>query len=103
MMKEQNPINAGLSTHLFWDVNKDNLDMDKDMSLIIRRVLEYGLWNDWEIIHARYGIDLITEITAGFREIEPKAANFIAKLSGLPLDRFRCYTTRQSTNRHWNF
>lgn len=31
------------SSYLFWDVDKDSLDMDEHASYIIKRVLEYGL------------------------------------------------------------
>lgn len=36
------------STYLFWDVNKDDLDMEKHSQYIIKRVLEYGMLQDWE-------------------------------------------------------
>ena len=38
------------STYLFWDVNKDDLDMEKHSQYIIKRVLEYGMLQDWNIV-----------------------------------------------------
>jgi len=96
-------IESDLSPHLFWDVNKKSLDWGKNASFIIKRVLEYGLWSDWKIIDAHYGIEFIAEKAKHFRELEPKALNFIATLSHVPLTAFRCYTTIQSKNPHWNF
>ncbi|MBA3985473.1 MAG: hypothetical protein H0X63_02615 [Flavobacteriales bacterium] len=96
-------INPGLSPHLFWDVDRVNLDMEKNASFIIKRVLEYGLWNDWKIIQQNYGIANIAQTALKFRELEPKSLHFIAVLSGMPLNKFRCYTTIQSKNPHWNF
>jgi hypothetical protein len=102
-MKTGEIVKAGLSPHLFWDVNSDTLDWEKSAPIIIKRVLEYGLWEDWKIIYKKYGIKLITEKAMLFRELEPKALNFIAVISNIPLKAFRCYTTTQSKNPHWNF
>ena len=38
------------STYLFWDVNKDDLDMEKHSQYIIKRVLEYGMLQDCKTI-----------------------------------------------------
>lgn len=102
-IKKRNPIEIGLSGHLFWDVDSSGLEMMKNASLIIKRVLEYGLLEDWKIIHEYYGLEFIAHTTTGFRELEPRATHFIAHLSGIPLTQFRCYTTEQSKNPHWNF
>ena len=44
------------STYLFWDVNKDDLDMEKHSQYIIKRVLEYGMLQDWNIVKQYYGL-----------------------------------------------
>jgi hypothetical protein len=102
-MKSVEIASAGFSQHLFWDVDKDALEWEKSAPFIIKRVLEYGLWEDWKIIHKHYGIKLIAEKSMDFRELEPKALNFISTLSNIPTKAFRCYTTIQSKNPHWNF
>ncbi|MBS1652586.1 MAG: hypothetical protein JSU07_11320 [Bacteroidetes bacterium] len=102
-MQHNNPIKAGLSPHLFWDVNKETLDWSKQAALIIKRVLEYGLWNDWKIICKQYSVLFIAEQTMNFRDIEPKALHFIANVSETSLKQYRCYTTTRLTNQHWNF
>lgn len=96
-------IDPKLSPHLFWDVDRSSLEMKKNTSFIIKRVLEYGLWNDWKIIQQYYGIAKIAQAAIKFRELEPKSLHFIATLSEIPLNKFRCYTTAQSKNPHWNF
>ena len=57
------------STYLFWDVNKDDLDMEKHSQYIIKRVLEYGMLQDWNIVKQYYGLGSIVEIAKGFREL----------------------------------
>ena len=60
-------------------------------------VLEYGLLSDWLLIMDYYGLDQITDSSKAFRELEPKALAFIASLSNLPKETFRCYTSKYLT------
>ena len=64
------------SAHLFWDVRKEDVDFDEHAQYIIKRVLEYGLLEDWNLIRQYYG---------------------------LPKEQFRCYIWKQSNIQHWNF
>ena len=91
------------SKHLFWDVNRDNLDLETNKVYIIKQVIEYGLIEDWLYIHRYYGINNIAEVTQTFRDLEPKALSFISFLSKTPLNKFKCYTWKQSAPPHWNF
>ncbi len=89
-----------LSKHLFWEYDRSKLSFD-NAPLVIHRVLEYGMLEDWKIIQKKYGIPKIAEIAKGFRSLEPKAATFIASLSNEPIETFRCYNIKQSKIQHW--
>ena len=102
-MKAGDTFISKLSPHLFWDVKAGELDMERNKPFIIKRVLEYGLWNDWLLIKEKYGLQTISIEAQRFRELDPKALAFISQLSEVPKEKFRCYTTRQLTNPHWNF
>lgn len=39
----QNKYIAQFSKHLFWDVKREDIDMEKHSRYIIKRVLEYGI------------------------------------------------------------
>lgn len=91
------------SKHLFWDVNRENIDLERDRAYIIKQILEYGLIEDWVYIHSYYGINQISEVTQTFRDLDPKALSFISFLSNTPLNKFKCYTWKQSVPPHWNF
>jgi hypothetical protein len=92
-----------LSPHLFWDVDRNKLDPNAGSRFIIKKVLEYGLWEDWLLIKHFYGLETITEVVKNLRELDPKTLSFIASISQIPREEFRCYTTRQLTPLHWNF
>lgn len=86
---------SDFSSHLFWDINSDELDLDANRSFIIKRALEYGLMQDWNLVSRYYGLTAIVEMAKTFRSLEPKTFSFILTLSGLPKEVFRCSTTKQ--------
>jgi len=94
---------SSFSSHLFWDTDKNNLELEKHKAYIIKQVLEYGLMDDWKILKRIYGLKTITETAKNFRELDKKALSFIAAVSNEPIDSFRCYTYQQSIPEHWNF
>lgn len=91
------------SPHLFWDIDRSELDMEKHAAYIVQRVLEYGLLIDWKIIQRYYGIRRIGEIAATLRCLEPKALAFISAKSKIPKEQFRCYILKQSGQQPWEY
>jgi len=91
------------SKHLFWDAKKSEIDFEKNKSNVIWQVLEYGKLKDWKLIQNHYGIQEIAKTAMTFRALEPKALNFISFLSGIPKEKFRCYTYQQLLPPHWYF
>jgi len=100
---EKDKILSKLSKHLFWDVNRDTLDIDNNKSTIIKQVLEYGLIEDWALIYNYYGIAQIAKVAVCFRELDKKALSFVSFISKIPIEKFRCYNYQQSIPQHWNF
>ena len=92
-----------LSLHIFWDVDVNKLDCDRDRQFIIHRVVEYGLLSDWKMIKKYYGVSLIAKEAVTFKNLDKKSVAFISLLSNIPREKFLCYTTEQSTPKHWNF
>ncbi|MFT7034618.1 MAG: hypothetical protein ACJA2S_003135 [Cyclobacteriaceae bacterium] len=91
------------SSHLFWDTDKNKLDMVKSKRYIVQQVLEYGQIKDWVIIENYYGVDQIASVATQLPSLEPKALSFISSISSIPIDSFRCYTLQQSRPTHWHF
>jgi len=94
-------ITSDFSAHLFWDIDANKLDWEKNKAQIIQRVLEYGLLSDWKLIQNKYGISQIGEVCKSIRSLDRKSLVFIATLADIPLNSFRCYTTTPLTNSHW--
>ncbi len=94
---------CNLSSHLFWDVDVRSLDPDKHFPFITQRVLEYGLLSDWTKLYKHFGLKKITETVKNLKTLDKKSLHFIAMLSGLSLNEFKCYITKPSIPPHWNF
>ena len=101
-MKKSLNIND-FSSYLFWDIDGSTLDSNAHAAYIIKRVLEYGQLSDWKLIRDYYSIPFIAKEAKAFRELDERALFYIATISHTPIEQFRCYTTQQSTPRHWNF
>ena len=98
-----NIIISDFSPHLYWDTDREKLDLKRDDAYIIKQVLEYGKLKDWYLIKAYYGIPHIAKLATKFRSLDNKTLSFIATLSDIPVKEFRCYTYQQSAPPHWNF
>ena len=82
---------------------KEDIDIDRHSKYIIKRVLEYGVWNDWMVLRIYYGLPRIVEEVKKMRDLEPRALAYIASISNTPKEEFRCYTYQHSIPQHWNF
>lgn len=92
-----------LSPHLFWDVDINKLSFNINREFIIKRILEYGLLTDWMQLNRHLEIDEIADIVSGIKDLDNKSLSFIAAISKIPIEKFLCYTTQQSTTPHWNY
>lgn len=101
--KVENISVADFSKHMFWDVNKAEIDLMRDRHYVVRQVFSCGLMNDWRLICRLYGIPEIGEIAKQIRDLDPKSHAFIALIAKIREEDFLCYTTKQSTPQHWNF
>jgi len=91
------------SQHLFWDVNRQDIDLEKNAPYVVQRVLEYGLLPDWQLLRSYYGIERIAQIAMKLRSLEPKALSFISTLSHTDKTQYRCYILKQSNQQPWNY
>ena len=91
------------SPHLFWDVEREKIDFNKNKKWLIHRVLEYGLLKDWVLISEYYGIKEIAQTAINFKDLDKKSISFISVLSEIPKEKFLCYNTRQLNPEYLNF
>ncbi len=103
-MTKNNKIDINqFSPHLFWDVDINEVDIEKNKKWFIEKVLEYGFLNDWLLIKNLYGLKTIGEISVGLRTMSKKTLSFVSLLTSIPKENFRCYTSTQSTQNFWAY
>lgn len=102
-MNNSKKIINQFSKHLFWDIDPDNLVITDDQDFIVKRVLEYGILNDWVLLNQQYGLEGIISSAVQLRELDDISLNFISTLSGIPPEKFRCYTWKSFQKPHWNY
>ena len=83
----------GLSGHLFWDVDRSGIDPERHAAWLVKRVLEYGRWRDWQILVAHYGKPKLAELARGLRSLDPRSFAFCCAWFRLQPSDFRCSTT----------
>lgn len=85
-----------LSDHLFWDVDRESIDPERHAPWLVKRVLEYGRWRDWQVLVACFGKPRLAEIATSLRSLDPKALAFCEAWFQLPHSSFRCSVSMPS-------
>lgn len=91
-----------LSSHLFWDVDMQQADLDKYPAFFIQRVLEWGTMDDWRLIRDYFGIPKIADYCKTLRTLDPVSLSFICTVSHTNKEDYRCWKYRQSFPTLWN-
>jgi hypothetical protein len=93
---------GSLSSHLFWDVDIALLEEEKSKRLIIERVFALGNSQEIMLVVKYYGKPTILNVLKKLNYIDLKTLNFISKLFNVPVNKFKCYTRKQSIPQHWD-
>jgi len=73
------------------------LSWEKNAAFLVERILDYGMISDWWLLRKNLSLEEITEIAVNLRNPDLRSLHFIAAISNVPLEKFRCYTIQQST------
>ncbi len=80
-------VSEVLSKSLFWDVDPEKLDWDKNKQLIIERTLQRGLTKEVESIFSIYMVSQIREAILKSKTLDKKTANYFSIKFNIPLSR----------------
>ncbi len=97
------PEIAKFTPSLFWDVDRESLDLQKSKAFIINRVLGRGQMSDWILLKAYYTVEGIIETAKKLRTLDPRTLAFVACLGHEKRESFRCCTYTRSTPIPWVF
>lgn len=82
---------------IFWDINFDNLDVDKRANFVIERVFDRGDVEDIRTCRRYYGDIKVTKVLMNAKFLSEHTLQFVSTLFDLPISEFRCYKQRQLT------
>lgn len=81
-----------LKKALFWDVDYDKIDFEKNAGFVISRVIMRGTWNEWLEIQQFYGKKRIMAEMLEIRYLDKYSLNFCSFYFNIPVEQFRWYT-----------
>lgn len=89
----------------FWDVDFDQVDLEKNSSGIIGRILEYGDSKAVDWLKKNFGKEEVADVLFRFRFVSPKSANFWAVIYDLPREKILCLQKPylKTQRRHWPY
>jgi hypothetical protein len=85
---------------LFWDIDQKQFSEDKNRTLIIERVLNYGNISEWIEIVKYYGLPVIRQEVKKAGDLDPKTMAFIETYLHIPKSRLKCYTRKLLMHLH---
>lgn len=74
----------------FWDVEFQELEIEKHAFLIIKRVLDRGTLVDVQWLIKTYGKDEVKKVVLGTKDLARPTANFWADMLGLDKSKVPC-------------
>ncbi len=92
-----------LSKRVFWDIDFEKLDYEKDKQFIIDKVMNYGLWEDFTALMRFYGKNVVKEEVVKVAFFKKDVLNFLCFYLKLKPKDFECYNLRQLQEKHWNY
>ena len=84
-----------LRRELFWDVNYDSIVWDDKFRFVIVRVFERGDVDDIRQVRRYYGDELVKQALLQAKYIPEHRLHLAAAVINEPIEKFRCYISRQ--------
>ena len=102
--KEKIKPNMQIPKKLLWDVDWNNFDLQKNKKMVVQRVIEYGLPEDYNTIFQLYGgvsgVRKIIKEISHFRY--PQDISFVCMAFNLKKENLKWYKRQQLREKHMN-
>ena len=102
--KEKAQLSYSIPKRLLWDVDWNNFDMQKNKKMVVQRVIEYGLPEDYYAMFKLYGgvsgVRKIIKEIPHFRY--PRDISFVCMTFNLKKEDLECYKRKQLREERMN-
>lgn len=92
-----------LSPHIFWDVDVQSIDVEKNGVFVLQRVLQYGILKDWLLLKSIMGVDNIKAFAVQLPTLDDVSISFLSNLYKIDKSEFKCYKNKQSNQNYWSY
>ena len=92
-----------LSPHIFWDVDVQSIDMEKNGVFVLQRVLQYGILKDWLLLKSIMGVENIKALAVQLPTLDDVSISFLSNLYKIDKSEFKCYKNKQSNQNYWSY
>jgi hypothetical protein len=86
---------------VLWDVEVEDFDVEQHAGFLVRRVLEYGTWDEWRLLIKRLGFSRVGSIARDLPRLDPRALAFCSVVFRIPRETFAAFTAKQSPPAPW--
>ncbi len=87
---------------LFWDVDPGKLDPYDSRILIIERIITRGNLQEFRELINFYTSGELADAVVKIGYLDNRTLNFVSTYLNIPKKEFKCYTKKQSVQKHWN-
>ena len=94
---------TSLSPHIFWDVDVQSVDLEKNGVFVLQRVLQYGILKDWLLLKSVMGAENIKALAVQLPTLDDVSISFLSNLYKIDKSEFKCYKNKQSNQNYWSY
>ena len=92
-----------MNKRLFWDVNTEKLNLEKDICFILERILNAGTYENFKEIIELYGYNKLKNKVVKSNNLSNKALNFASFFFSISKNQFKCYSKKLLNRELWNY
>lgn len=94
---------TNFSPHIFWDVDVQSIEMEKNGVFVLQRVLQYGILKDWLLLKSILGGEQIKALAVKLPTLDDVSIAFLSNLYNIDKSEFKCYKNKQSNQNYWSY
>lgn len=88
---------------LFWDVNVEEVDLQKNSASVIERIATRGRLDEFRAMVKFYGQETVKNTLIHARYLDKRTLSYCSLIFDVPITEFRCYKLAQLNPEHWQW
>jgi hypothetical protein len=93
--------NARINKNLFWEYDMEHFDFQKQINLVVQRVVQRGTSEDFYAMLNLYGFDSVKEAIKKSPSFSQREMEFINNVLGIPYSELTAYQKMKESPSRW--